>query len=408
MDTLLPWELGGHLPWHHFTSPAEKWAAQPTFVIGEYLFICLALLGLWHAKRRGRAHLLVWVAALVAGTANDLIFMALPMVDNFWQAQATIMITPRLPLYIPCVYVCFMYYPTVLVWRLDLGRWARAALSGLAAISFYCVYDIVGAKFLWWTWHDTDPPIANRLLGVPIGSTMWVIVFVATFAFLVGGRVDKDPSVGAKTFAKALALVALTCTTIMVLQITVLQQLDGGVPGPIGLVAVIVVYGAIAARGVWRQYNQTRVLPPEPMLMGAFGVYFGVMTFLMVAFSPESHQSESVHQTYGQCHVEQTDITGMVRYQFLCADDYDEDFDFACAGGPPPEGAIWYTVCGRAHTRPAVFKGGVAGLSLLGLLIFGFLTLSRAKPRRVEHECLAVDESMRTGNNSESATHPSA
>jgi hypothetical protein len=27
------------------------------------------------------------VAAFTAGTANDAIFMMLPMVDNFWQAQ---------------------------------------------------------------------------------------------------------------------------------------------------------------------------------------------------------------------------------------------------------------------------------------------------------------------------------
>ena len=27
-----------------------------------------------------------------------------------------------------------------------------------------------GAKFLWWTWHDTDAPIRNKLLGVPIGN----------------------------------------------------------------------------------------------------------------------------------------------------------------------------------------------------------------------------------------------
>ena len=29
----------------------------------------------------------MWIAALVSGTANDAFFMALPMVDNFWQAQ---------------------------------------------------------------------------------------------------------------------------------------------------------------------------------------------------------------------------------------------------------------------------------------------------------------------------------
>ena len=36
---------------------------------------------------------------------------------------------------------------------------------------------IAGIKFLWWTWHDTDAPIDYRILGVPIGSTVWVITF---------------------------------------------------------------------------------------------------------------------------------------------------------------------------------------------------------------------------------------
>ena len=31
----LPWDLAPQLPWHVFTSPAQKWAVQPSFVIGE-------------------------------------------------------------------------------------------------------------------------------------------------------------------------------------------------------------------------------------------------------------------------------------------------------------------------------------------------------------------------------------
>jgi hypothetical protein len=34
---------------------------------------------------QGRQHVFVWIASIVAGTANDAIFMALPIVDNFWQ-----------------------------------------------------------------------------------------------------------------------------------------------------------------------------------------------------------------------------------------------------------------------------------------------------------------------------------
>ena len=36
---------------------------------------------------------------------------------------------------------------------------------------------LTGIKFLWWTWHDMDAPIDYRILGVPIGSTVWVITF---------------------------------------------------------------------------------------------------------------------------------------------------------------------------------------------------------------------------------------
>ena len=83
---------------------------------------------------------IVVIRAMFPGTANDAIFMMLPMVDNFWQAQvvkakiffpghhcksswlmqqelgntqnqtqAVVMLTPRMPLYIPCVYNVFLY-----------------------------------------------------------------------------------------------------------------------------------------------------------------------------------------------------------------------------------------------------------------------------------------------------------
>ena len=80
----LPWELAPDLPWRFFTPPSEKWATQPSFVVCEYLFIVLAALCLWHARRQAddgtsaRArHTIAWFAALLAGTANDVIFMAL-------------------------------------------------------------------------------------------------------------------------------------------------------------------------------------------------------------------------------------------------------------------------------------------------------------------------------------------
>ena len=126
--------------------------------------------------------MVIWLASLISGTANDAFFMALPLVDNFWQAQASIMLTPRMPLYIPCVYVTFMYTASVAAWRLGrpsgiLGGLSLAALAGLMGEMIYSPYDITGAKFLWWTWHDTDAPVRDRLFGAPVGSSCWVFTF---------------------------------------------------------------------------------------------------------------------------------------------------------------------------------------------------------------------------------------
>ena len=38
-------------------------------------------------------------------------------------------------------------------------------------------FNIEGAKFLWWTWHDTDAPVRDRLFGAPVGSSCWVFTF---------------------------------------------------------------------------------------------------------------------------------------------------------------------------------------------------------------------------------------
>ena len=56
------------------------------------------------------------------------------------------MLTPRMPLYIPCVYNVFMYTATVAAWRLGLPALAEAALAGLLGELIYAPYDIVGEE----------------------------------------------------------------------------------------------------------------------------------------------------------------------------------------------------------------------------------------------------------------------
>lgn len=366
-------------PFSHFNSPMSQWAVLPSFVIGEWLFIFLALVALAHAWREGRDHLLVWVAALIAGTVNDAIFMALPLVNNFWQAQGQIMLVPRMPLYIPCVYVCFMYYPTVSVRRLGLSALPQAALTGMVACLFYAPYDIVGAKFLWWTWHDSDPPTAVRLLGAPVGSSLWVLTFVAAFAWLLDRGLKTGQAVTAKTFALAFALVAGCTTLLMMLQMTVLQQLSGGTPGALSLAGGWLIYALVLVAG----RKSAKPVPPranDRLLLGAAIVYFVTLTGIMAVFDPATHVSTGVHQTVGECYVEQTDITGLTRYEFLCTSDFDEDYTFECVDAPPAEGTTWYTVCGRPHSNYVAWLGGVALLGLVSIALFVF-TLGSGRQR---------------------------
>jgi hypothetical protein len=348
---------------HHFTGVIAQWHAMPSFVLGELLFMVSALAALWHASRRGRDHQVIWLAALVAGTANDLIFMALPLVDNFWQAQAMVMLTARMPLYIPCVYVAFMYWPVVTVRRLGLPRLAGAALSGLAAFLFYAPYDIVGAKFLWWTWHDTDQVIAARVLGAPCSSSLWVLTFAGAFAWLLDSN---------KTAAHALAKAAGLSTLAMMLQMTLLQQLDGGTPRYLALGLGLAIYAVLAARGL----RVARPRPRDRLDRVARALVLCHLTGLLLigfSFRPETHVSTGVHQPVGRCHVEVTDITGLKRYAFLCPSDFDEDYTFDCAGAPPREGATWYTICGRAHEDALRWKSGLALVTLLAAALFVWL-----------------------------------
>jgi hypothetical protein len=373
---MAPWEIARRVPWHVLTSPAKQWAVMPTFLIGEYLFIAGAAVAFAHAWAQGegrRRHVLVWVAALLTGTANDVTFMALPFVDNFWQAQATIMLTPRLPLYI-----CFLYVPTVSVWRANLAPVPRAALTALATGLFYAPYDSVGAKFLWWTWHHSDPAIAHRIFGAPIGSTMFVITMGAAFSLLLGRVVDKDPGASASTCAKALAFTCGLSTLLMTAQVSVLRFLDGGVPGPRGLVALVLLLSAVAWRGLRRA-------PPldhrgvDGFFRVALIVYFGTFVAMAAGFDPSTHRSTSLHQTYGPCHVPLTDFTGATRDRYACAADDDADYSFDCTT-PPTDGADWYTVCGRPYDKRPIWVGALALVGLAGALLYSRLLGAFARP----------------------------
>ena len=143
-------------------------------------------------------------------------------------------------------------------------------------------------------------------------------------------------------------------------------------PGVRALLTVIALYGAI----VWTGLRRATPAAPRPqdviLRVGAY-VYFTALALIMASFEPGTHRNESMHQTYGPCHVEATDITGLTRYQYVCAEDFDEDYRFDCTPALPAQMSEWYTVCGRPHTDFGRWMAGVGGLGFTGILLYGWM-----------------------------------
>ena len=290
----------------------------------------------------------------------------------------------------------------VLWWRIPL-RPRTAALPPAGGL-LYAPYDLTGAKFLWWSWHDTDASVNARWLGVPIGSTMWTVVHGFCFHALLhllshllglaaapkrarGGAPAEAPSCA--RFVVALAGLCALCTPAMMLAMSPFQmhqlRLDmqtgeptqlPGRPDAIALGLVVAVMGAcVRARGT---SGPLRGPPPSAMpreaysraldrlLLGCSLAYLASLCTVMALGNPASVVSTGVHQEYGACHVPESDLSGYPRFKYLCKEDYDEDYHFGCAPEQPlpPSQRSWYTICGRAHSSHALYLAALVAICL--------------------------------------------
>ena len=351
----------------------KQWHDLPTFLICEYTMYLGTLIALIHARRN--AALDLWFAAWICGTANDVFFMFLPFCDNFWQAQATIMLTPRLPLYIVCMYVVLIYWSNTAARRYGFKHpIAEATLTGLLAALLYGVYDLNGPRFLWWTWHDTDAAIFERLGGAPIGSTMWILTYsalcnylyrwctrggfneVTDFAFRHENELRRCLSVRWIQSLKSLTrsfdrwqesrrsgatgwvilFVCCACTPMfMVLlgQFSVFSLDVPGKPGVRTLALACLVFTIVTLTCGVAAERQPSVRKASgngskggggggagDRIVGSLIVlYFVSHLWMMVAFDPATHVSTGVHQTWSPvCNSTSFDIMGLERQDYVC------------------------------------------------------------------------------------------
>lgn len=358
--------------WSFFQHPVEQWGALPTFVIFEVMVYVLTIFTWKHAMAKQRT--MVWALGISIGIFNDLFWMGLPNANNFWHAQALFMLTDRLPLYIPCVYVVVFYVGASVAAALKLPALAEAASAGLVSHLVYAPYDIAGPRFLWWTWHTGDTSVSMRQANAPFASSMFVMFyFMMCTAMLHGFFLPTKesnaftsvsrvvPQFWAKAVVSAFATVLLMATFIGLM--TALSGEAVGIPGPRSYYLTVLLLLALVCRG-WSERGAFAPNPEDRQLAMLLVLYFVGTLGIFCVGDATSHISLGQHQQFGPCSGRDTDVMGQSRPSNVCKATAEYSL---CGKQSPPDGTTWYEVCGKMRNvsqEEAIWMGTYTALGI--------------------------------------------
>ncbi|XP_049812477.1 uncharacterized protein LOC126259609 [Schistocerca nitens] len=364
--------------------PVTMWRAQPTYVLSQLSYILGGLITLVHALRNGGRLPYVWLAAALHGLVVEAMSYNLEDVDNFWHAQAlVIFLGRRLPLHIILLYPVFIYNAVVAVSHMNLHRWAEPFAAGLLVILIDIPYDIVSVKFIHWSWHDTDPNIADRHYWVPWNSYYFHATFAASFCFWITAWRDARWKAGSfLQEIKNCTLAALLGTPGGVLLFLPLYHPLHDIAKIHSEVTFFIIFTVFLAI-IW-----TSERSPKPQMQGTdcrwnklilahlvahYSLFLGIVLF----GHPENEISTGFHERVGPCDetVPVQTAFGLVlqKKRYLCASNYDEAyFDFHCLPGGklPANGVSWYTICGNHFTNRTEYIAIIMTICFLAATVF--------------------------------------
>nr|CAB3261072.1 uncharacterized protein LOC100176636 [Phallusia mammillata] len=403
-------------------SIAEMWRNQPTFLLANVLYLTMAAAALKFAVRNGgwnSRYTYMWFAALLHGIVTECVVYHLPDVNNFWHSQTPIIfVGKRFPLYIVLFYPATITHAFIAAEKLRLPWFVEPFAVGLFDVIIDFPYDIMGIKLLWWTWHDTDPNIADRHYWVPWTSYFFHMGFHSSFAallcgsrYLLTGSADKQKSSGSFVLEMLCVIItgALSMAAAVIFQMLPIYHglKDGfGIHSEVILFVVFALYAGIVlwfdrvpseeARGNYQTpLSWTKRVFNESSLLIAIHYLFYMV--LVVFAKPENEKSYGMHEPIGPASVkvDQYATSGVVytKQKYLDPTNYDEGyFDFRCTElgevkGTPnitamPElvGEQWYAVCGIPFSNHAEYIVVVWSFCLLGLYAFYNAHARSARP----------------------------
>lgn len=383
-----------------------------SFFLGEIVMTFCGLLTLVHAYRKGGRFLYLWIGIIVHGLNTECITYWVPDIDNFWHAQSNLMfVGRRLPLYVLIgLYPLYDYTASIAAKRLRLPWWAEGPAVGLGAVLLDIPYDILGVKLLWWTWHDTDPNIYDRMYWVPWTSYYFHASFACSFTWML--KLSRKLLVGDlydwKKFPRELlcsVIAGMTAFWVGAAQFVPVYHIFHDyfhVHSECCVVAFLGFYAFL----VWvaDRHNENYEARPDPEerrywfdeLAVAVFIHYLFFICLSIVGQPETIVATGLFEPVGPCdqYTEIHTMSGLMlrKRKYLCPTRYDEKyFDFHCVpGGKPPRmkddlPVEWYTICGTPFPNHMEYIFVVTAFSLFGMAVY-YQCLARSGDTPVDPE----------------------
>lgn len=217
-------------------------------------------------------------------------------------------------------------------------------------------FQLLGTKFLWWTWHDTDPYLESRFYNVPWAVALSHFLFALSFASvleILEQHIEKHWIIGKAVLASLVSSVLGDLLTGFVN--VVLNRIFG-----ISLSLCASSLFAVALMIVWMNdrnpqhaiydYEWANVWY-EKTLVQMLSLQAVVLLAIVFLFDPASVMSWSNHQPRGDCTrmVELTSMFGYVteKSKYLCPWSFAEDFNFCNYPQQHEHDSSWYLICGN-------------------------------------------------------------
>ncbi|KAI5701229.1 hypothetical protein M8J75_007463 [Diaphorina citri] len=373
----------------------ELWERQPTYLLVQACFLFGALMTFIHAySSKGRWPLL-WCCTVCHGLVIEALCFFLPedVADNYWHSQTPVVfLGGRLPLHIIVLYPCFYYQATAAVNKFQFSIWTEPFAVALLVLLQDVPYDIIGVKFVHWTWHDTDPNLFDRHYWVPWNSYFFHAAFSASFTFWF--HFIRSGTSGTKkdwrkrkwqiqsTSSEALAFVltsVLGCVGGTIVFMLIYHPLHDmlGIHSEITFFIVfamfcLIVWKAISFSGA----TDKHCVFNDYLLLCHLVVHYSIFLILALFGSPENEISIGYHEQIGPCNqtVQFPSAVGKLlsKRKYLCLEDYDEQyFDFQCCSSLPIQYSKWYQICGTPFPNRAEYVTIVALPTIMAAFVFG-------------------------------------